>query len=64
MQTYAIIKNNVVVNIIDYENQPIQPIPGLDSDCIAVLANNAGIGWGYINGELVEPQIEKISTLP
>lgn len=56
MDTYAIIDKNIVVNIIDYETQPIAPIPGLDTSYIAVLANGAGIGWTYENGLLTAPQ--------
>lgn len=62
MQTYAIIQNNIVINLIEYENQPIQPIPGLDADCIAVLANGSSIGWDYVNGQLIEPLQKQIST--
>lgn len=56
MQTYAIIENGKVVNIIEYETQPIQPIPGLDPTHIAVLANGAGPGWTYANGIFTPPQ--------
>lgn len=56
MDTYAIIDGNKVVNIIDYENQPTTPIPGLEPSFIAVLANGAGIGWTYENDQLTSPQ--------
>ena len=56
MNTYAIIDGNIVVNIIDYETQPIAPIPGLEPSYVAVLANGAGIGWTYENGVFIAPQ--------
>lgn len=56
MNTYAIIDGNIVVNIIDYEIQPITPIPGLDPSYIAVLANGSSIGWTYENGVFTAPQ--------
>jgi hypothetical protein len=56
MKTYAIISGTEVVNIIDYEEQPTQPIPGLDPSYFAVLANDAGPGWTYSNGVFTAPQ--------
>jgi hypothetical protein len=56
MQTYAIIFNGVVVNIIDYEIQPSNPPAGMEEGYIAILANGAGIGWTYNNEILTPPK--------
>ena len=45
LQKYAIISGNKVVNIIEYETQPTQPIPGLDPSHIAIQTDIAGPGW-------------------
>jgi hypothetical protein len=55
MQTYAIIENGTVVNIVDYASQPATPPPGFPEGTIAVAANGAGPGWTYANGALVAP---------
>ena len=56
LQKYAIISGNKVINIIEYETQPTQPIPGLDPSYIAVQSNVAGPGWTYNNGVFTTPQ--------
>lgn len=56
MDTYAIIENGQVINLIEYETEPSSPPPGFEGDVIAVLANGASIGWTYNNGVLTAPQ--------
>jgi len=56
MQRYAIISGTNVVNVIDYEEQPVQPIPGLDPTYIAVQSDIAGPGWTYVDGVFIKPQ--------
>ena len=70
MQTYAIIKDGVVVNIIEYDSQPTTPPPGFDDGYTAVQADRASPGWLYENGAFVDttPPVEpmvmpKIPTL-
>jgi len=54
MQTYAIIKGNLVENIIEYDVQPTTPPPGFDAGYTAVQADRASPGWLYENGEFVD----------
>jgi len=56
MDTYAIIKDGIVINIVDYDQDPGNPPPGFDDSCIAVLAGSSGPGWTYANGVLTAPQ--------
>ena len=60
MQTYAIIKDGVVVNIIEYDAQPSTPPPGFDDGYIAVQADAVSPGWLYANGAFVDttPPVE------
>ena len=39
MDKYAIIKDNLVINLIEYEEQPNNPPPGFDDGVIAVLTD-------------------------
>jgi len=52
---YAIIDGANVVNVIEYENPPENPPPSFSATCIAVQSDEAGPGWGYINGQFVAP---------
>jgi len=52
---YAIIDGINVVNVIEYENPPGNPPPGLPDNFIAVQTDVAGPGWLYENGEFVNP---------
>ena len=60
MQTYAIIKGNLVENIIEYESQPTTPPPGFADGYIAVQADRVNPGWLYENGAFVDttPPVE------
>ena len=57
MQRYAIISGTDVVNVIDYEEQPVQPIPGLDPSYFAVQSDTAGPGWTYVDGQFIAPPV-------
>lgn len=52
---YAIVKNGVVVNIIEYAEQPSTPPAGFESGHVAVQADNVSIGWTYANGQFTNP---------
>jgi hypothetical protein len=52
---YAIVKNGVVVNVIEYESQPATPPPGFESGHVAIQADNVSIGWTYANGTSTNP---------
>ena len=60
MQTYAIIKGNLVENVIEYESQPTTPPPGFADGYIAVQADRVSPGWLYENGAFVDttPPVE------
>jgi hypothetical protein len=57
MNIYAIIYNNVVVNIIEYDAQPSNPPPGMEAGYSAVqLPTGAGVGFTYSNGIFTAPK--------
>jgi hypothetical protein len=52
---YAIIKDGVVVNTIEYEEQPTTPPPGFEDGYVAIMSDEASIGWTYANGQFTNP---------
>ena len=50
---YAIVNNqSLVINIIEWDGiAPWQPPAG----CIAIATDQAGVGWGYVNGQFTPP---------
>ena len=66
MQTYAIIKGNMVENIVEYDAQPTTPPPGFDDGYIAVQADRVSPGWLYENGEFIDttPPVEPMVMPP
>ena len=52
---YAIVKDGVVVNVIEYESQPSTPPAGFQDGHVAVQADNVSIGWTYANGQFTDP---------
>lgn len=56
MDKYAIIKDGLVINYIEYESQPSNPPPGFEEGVIAVLNNNIGVGYTYKDGVFTPPQ--------
>lgn len=64
MQTYAIIKGNLVENIIEYDAQPTTPPPGFDDGYIAVQADRVSPGWLYENGAFIDTTSKPIVILP
>jgi hypothetical protein len=50
MQRYAIIQNNIVVNVIEYEQEPSNPPEGFDETHIAIQSDNANPNDTYLNG--------------
>jgi hypothetical protein len=55
MQKYAIVKNGVVVNVIEYAEQPSAPPPGFEDGHVAIQADRVSPGWVYANGQLTDP---------
>jgi hypothetical protein len=56
---YAIVKNNAVVNVIEYEEQPSTPPNGFEEGNVAVQADHVSIGWSYINGAFTNPNAQE-----
>lgn len=52
---YAIVKDGVVVNLIEYDEQPTTPPPGFEDGYAAVQADSVSIGWTYANGQFTNP---------
>ena len=61
---YAIVKDGVVVNVIEYESQPSTPPPGFETGHVAVQADNASIGWTYANGIFTNPNPPEVIEMP
>ena len=59
---YAIVKDNIVVNIIEYESQPATPPDGFEDGYVAVQADNVSIGWTYANGQFTDPSPQQEAT--
>jgi hypothetical protein len=52
---YAIVKNGMVVNFIEYEEQPFTPPNGFDEGHQAIQADHVSVGWNYANGQFTNP---------
>jgi hypothetical protein len=59
MANYAVIKNDIVENVIVAETEQIAIEVTNSALCIDVTNEYVGIGWKYINGEFIAPVIEK-----
>jgi len=67
MNKYAIVKDGVVVNIIEYESQPSNPPPGFEEGHIAIEVdenNTVGPNWHYIDNEFFNPNPPEPSEMP
>jgi len=54
---YAIVENGLVVNVVIGQ-------PEIKSNQALVECPNAGIGWGYVGGNFVEPEEQESITVP
>jgi hypothetical protein len=52
---HAIIKNGVVINVIEYEQTIQGTPPGFEDGVIAVPDENTSLGWHYVNGTFTDP---------
>jgi len=52
---YAIVKDGVVVNVIEYEAQPSTPPAGFEEGHTAIQADHMSVGWHYANGTFTNP---------
>ena len=55
MNKYAIVKDGVVINVIEYESQPTTPPPGFEAGHVAIQADRVSPGWTYANGQFTDP---------
>jgi hypothetical protein len=55
MSRYAIIENEQVINVIEYEDAPSNPPPGFPDGVIAVQSDVANPGDQYVDGQFVSP---------
>lgn len=63
MKKYAIVKNGVVVNVIEYEAQPSTPPPGFEAGHVAIQADAVSPGWHYVNGQFTDPNPPEQTTV-
>ncbi len=61
---YAIVKNGVVVNVIEYEAQPSTPPPGFETGHVAIQADAVSPGWHYTNGQFTDPNPPEVVEMP
>jgi hypothetical protein len=55
MQRYAIVKDGVVLNAVEYETQPVGTPPGFEEGAVAIPELWAAPGWLYANGVFTDP---------
>jgi hypothetical protein len=61
---YAIVKDSVVVNVIEYESQPSTPPAGFEDGHVAIQADAVSIGWTYANGIFTDPNPPEVINMP
>ena len=61
---YAIVKDSLVVNLIEYAEQPTTPPAGFEDGHVAVQADNVSIGWTYANGQFTDPNPPAVIDMP
>ena len=61
---YAIVKDGLVVNLVEYEGQPTTPPPGFEEGHVAIQADAVSIGWTYANGTFTDPNPPEIVQMP
>ena len=60
---YAIVKDGVVVNVIEYESQPSTPPAGFEEGHVAIQADRVSPGWVYANGEFTDPNPPEVVNM-
>jgi hypothetical protein len=61
---YAIVKNGVVINVIEYAEQPTTPPPGFEEGHEAIQADAVSPGWHYSNGQFTDPNPPQPVEMP
>ena len=64
MQRYAIVKDGVVLNAVEYETQPVGTPDGFEEGAIAIPELWAAPNWLYANGVFTDPNPPAPSILP
>ena len=64
MNKYAIVKDGVVVNVIEYAEQPSTPPPGFEDGHVAIQADRVNPGWHYANGQFTDPNPPVVVEMP
>ena len=64
MNKYAIVKDGVVVNVIEYAEQPSAPPPGFEAGHVAIQADRVSPGWTYANGQFTDPNPPVVVEMP
>ena len=64
MSKYAIVKDGVVVNVIEYESQPTTPPPGFEDGHVAIQADAVSPGWHYANKTFTNPNPPEVVEMP
>jgi len=55
MQRYAIVKDGVVLNAVEYAEQPIGTPPAFEEGAVAIPELWASVGWLYADGVFTDP---------
>jgi hypothetical protein len=61
---YAIVKDGLVVNLVEYEGQPTTPPHGFEEGHVAIQEDAVSIGWTYANGTFTDPNPPEIVQMP
>ena len=64
MNKYAIVKNGIVVNIVEYDKQPTTPPPGFEDGHVAIQEENVSPNWHYVDGKFFDPNPPEIVEMP
>jgi hypothetical protein len=64
MNKYAIVKDGIVINVIEYAEQPTTPPPGFDEGHIAIQADHVSPNWHYSNGTFTNPNPPVVVAMP
>lgn len=55
MANYAVVKDGVVINVVEYGSDPGYPLPGFNEGCVAIREDNVSPNWHYVGGKFVNP---------
>jgi hypothetical protein len=64
MQRYAIVRDGVVLNAVEYETQPVGTPAGFEEGAVAIAELWASAGWTYANGVFTNPNPPVPFVLP